>query len=76
MEKLITNQLPAKILKGQRLKYALEQYSNGKFSFGQTARFAEVSLWDLPLLLKKHNIPMNYDLEELDEDLKSLEWKR
>jgi len=72
----VIRRLLAKAIKEWRLGYALEKYSKGEFSFGQAAEFAEVSLWDLPLLLKKHNIPMNYDLEELEEDLKTIGWKR
>lgn len=72
----VIRRLLAKAIKEWRLQYALDRYSEGEFSFGQTAEFAEVSLWDLPLLLKKHNMPMNYDLEELGEDLKTIGWKK
>lgn len=58
-----------------RIKFALDKYSKGEFSFGEAAEFARVSVWDLPELLKKHKIHMNYDLEELDKDLSTLGWK-
>ncbi len=72
----VIRRLLAGAIKEWKIKYALEQYSKGGFSFGQAARFAEISLWDLPLLLKKHGIPMNYDIEELKEDLKTIGWKK
>ncbi|MBI2631422.1 UPF0175 family protein [Candidatus Pacearchaeota archaeon] len=55
--------------------YAIEQYKSGEFSFGQTAKFAGISVWDLPLLLKQKGIHLNYDLEELKNDLKTIKWK-
>ena len=46
--------------------------TKGEFSFGQAANFAEVNIWDLPELLKQNKIPINYDEEELEEDLKTI----
>jgi len=63
-------------MKEWKIKYALEQYAKGDFSFGQAAEFAEVSVWDFPGLLKQNKILINYDEEELEEDLKTLGWKK
>jgi|SRR3989338_8858424 len=68
--------LLAQAIKEWKIEYALEQYSKEKFSFGQAAEFAEVSVWDFPVLLKQHKIPLNYDLEELEKDLKTIGWKK
>ncbi|MDP2925142.1 MAG: UPF0175 family protein [Nanoarchaeota archaeon] len=68
--------LLAGAIKKWKIEYALSQYSKGEFSFGQAVDFAEVSVWDFPELLKKYKIPINYDLEELGEDLKSIGWKK
>ncbi len=54
--------------------YAVEQYKNGEFSFGQAAKFADVSVWDFPSLLKKYNVPLNLNKEEFEEELKTVEW--
>ncbi len=59
-------------IKRWKIEYALKQYSKGGFSFGEAAEFAEVSPWDFPELLKKYKIPLNYDLEELKEDLNTI----
>jgi len=55
---------------------ALEQYKNRNFSFGQLARFLEISVWDVSKLLKENKIPLNYDVREFKRDLKTIEkWK-
>ena len=52
--------------------YAVEQYRQGKFSFGQASKFAEISVWELPQLLKDKKVPLNYSLESLKKDFESL----
>ncbi len=56
-------------------EYALKMYKEGKFSTGQAARFASLSIWKFFDLLKEKKIPVNYDLEELERDLKTINWK-
>jgi len=68
--------LLAGAIKEWKIEYALEQYSKGEFSFGQAAEFAEVSVWDFPELLKKYKVTINYDVEEFEEDLKTIGWKK
>lgn len=72
----LIRKLLAKAMKEWKIQYALEQYKEGEFSFGQLAEFAEVSVWDIPELLKKHKMQVNYDKEELEKDLKFIrKWK-
>jgi len=68
--------LLANALREWRIKFALEKYSEGEFSFGQAAEFANISVWDFPELLKQYKVPINYDVEELEEDLKTIGWKK
>ena len=56
--------------------YALEQYKKGEFSFGQASKFAEVSVWEFPSLLKEKKVLLNYDEEELEADLKAIKWEK
>jgi len=56
--------------------YAIEQYKKGMFSFGQLAEFAEISVWDVPKLLKEKKVHLNYDVEEFKRDLRNIGWKR
>jgi len=68
--------LLAEAINRWRKRYALEQYKNGSFSFGQLARFAGISVWDVPKLLKENKIPLNYDIEEFRADLNTIrKWK-
>ena len=57
-------------------EYALKEYARGSFSFGQAASFAEVSVWDFPMLLKEHNVSLNYDMKELQRELQGIGWKK
>ncbi len=56
--------------------YAVEQYKKGEFSFGQAAKFAGISVWDLPGLLKQKDVHLNYDADELKKDLETIKWKK
>jgi len=56
--------------------YAVEQYKKGEFSFGQLAKFAEISVWDVPAMLKEKKVHLNYDVEEFKRELKNIGWKK
>ena len=72
----VMRRLLAKAITEWKIEYALENYSNWKFSFGQAVKFAEISPWDFPSLLRQKKIPINYDEEELEADLETLKWKK
>ncbi len=55
-----------------RIQKALELYTKGKFSFGQAAKFAKVSVWRFSDLMKEHKVQLNYDLEDLKQDLEAI----
>ena len=59
-----------------RKDYAIEKYKKGDFSFGQLAKFARISVWDVPALLKEKKVYLNYDEEELKRELKNIGWKK
>jgi predicted HTH domain antitoxin len=44
-------------------------YVDGSLSLGKAARLANVSKQDFLDFLADHNIPLNYDVDELEEDL-------
>lgn len=71
MRKLLAN-----AIKEWKIEQALERYKKGELSFGEAVRFAEISPWDFPGLLKQKKICVNYDFEELEEDLKTIKWKK
>ena len=72
----IVRKLLAKAISDWKKEYSIEQYKKGEFSFGQAAKFAEISPWDFPNLLKQNKIPINYDEEELEFELKTIKWKK
>ena len=59
-----------------REQRALEQYQKGIWSTEQAAHYAKVSLWRFFELLKQQGIFLNYDEEELQEDLKVIGWPK
>jgi len=72
----VLRRLLDKSIKEWKKDYAVEKYKQGEFSFGQVASFAEISVWDVPELLKNRQVHLNYDIEEFEKDLKELEWKK
>lgn len=57
-------------------EFSLKLYREGKFSAEQAAKFANVSMWEFFDLLKERKIPINYDLEEFEEEFKYIKWKK
>lgn len=47
-------------------------YSDGSLSLGKAAQIAGISKQDFLDFLASHNIPLNYDVRELDEDLSTV----
>ncbi len=62
----------AKAMQEWRKNYAIENYKKGDFSFGQAAKFAGISAWDFPELLKSRKIPLNLDENDFEDELKTL----
>ncbi|MBI2671458.1 UPF0175 family protein [Candidatus Woesearchaeota archaeon] len=55
---------------------SIRLYKDGKFSGEQAAKFANLSMWEFFDLLKERKIPINYDTEEFEKDLKNIKWKK
>ncbi len=72
----VIRKLLAKAIEEWKKDYAIEMYKKGEFSFGQASKFAEISVWDFPNLLKEKKVLLNLDLEELESDLKTIKWKK
>lgn len=52
---------------------ALRLYDKGLLSFGKARQLSEMPRWDFQELLTKEGIIRHYDVEELEEDLQTLE---
>ena len=55
-----------------RLLVALELYREGRVSLGKAAELAGLSLREFLYELRSRRVPLNYDLEELEEDVKTM----
>ncbi len=61
---------PRKLEDELKLLIALELYREGRVSLGKAAEIAGLSLREFLYELRSRSIPLNYDLEELEQDLK------
>jgi len=56
-----------------KLYLAIELYREGKISLGKAAEIAGVSKWEMMEILASKNIPIQYDVNDLEKDIKTLE---
>ena len=63
------NELPRIV----KLYLATELYREGKVSLGKAAEIAELSKWEMMEILASKGIPLQYDEEDLKEDVETLE---
>jgi len=59
--------------KAVRLYLAIELYREGVVSLGKAAEIAGLSRWEMMELLASKGIPLNYDEDDLSEDIETLE---
>jgi predicted HTH domain antitoxin len=64
---------PAERLARLKSELAIRLYQKGILSFGKARELAQLSKWEFHSLLAQENIERNYDLEELETDLDTLE---
>ncbi len=72
-ELLISFKVPRQHWKNELKKeLAIQLYREGLISFGNARRLAEMSKWDFHDLLGLRKIPRQYDIEDFEEDLKTI----
>ena len=71
--------IPQDVLDSARLtaeeakqELAVSLYANGRLSVGKARELADMSLWSFRHLLAARNIPVHYGLEDLEDDLSTL----
>jgi predicted HTH domain antitoxin len=64
---------PEEVLVRLERELALRRYAKGLLTFGQARRLAGMARWDFRDLLGEEGILRRYDVEELEEDLQTLE---
>jgi predicted HTH domain antitoxin len=55
-----------------KIELAIRLYQKGILGFGKARELAGLNKWQFQEILAKENIPLNYDLEELERDLETL----
>ena len=61
------------IPKAVKLYLAIELYREGKISLGKASEIAGISKEEMMKVLSRKGIPINYDIDDLKEDIKRLE---
>ena len=61
------------IPKAVKLYLAIELYREGKISLGKASEIAGISKEEMMEVLSRKGIPINYDIDDLKEDIKRLE---
>jgi predicted HTH domain antitoxin len=64
---------PSERLSRVQRELAIRLYQKGLLSFGKARELAQMTKWEFHLLLGNEEIERNYDLEELESDLSTLE---
>ena len=54
-----------------RLRKAIGQYTEGSATLPRAAETAGLTVWEMIDALAKRNVPSQYDVEDLEEDLKA-----
>lgn len=52
---------------------ALESYRHESLSLGQVAEMLDLSIDEANAFLKKHRVPLNYTLEDMERDERTVE---
>lgn len=53
--------------------YAIEGYRQERMSLGRVAELLELTIDETHAFLKEHNVPLNYDEEDLARDRRTIE---
>ncbi len=67
--KLPTEEIPARL----KRELAVRLYQKGLLSFGKARRLSGMTRWDFHDVLGEEDVSRRYDVQELEEDLKTLE---
>ncbi len=67
--KLPTEEIPARL----KRELAVRLYQKGLLSFGKARRLSGITRWDFHDVLEEEGVSRRYDVQELEEDLKTLE---
>lgn len=55
-----------------RVELAIRLYQKGILGFGKARELSGMNKWLFQEFLSKENVPMNYDIDELEKDLETI----
>jgi predicted HTH domain antitoxin len=67
----VLRKLLVKAIREWKMEYAARQYAENKLTLERAAMDANVSVREMMEYLKQKKIPLQYDLEDLEEDMKA-----
>ena len=65
--------LLSKAIQQWKLEHYVRQYGDGKLTLARAAREAGVSLWEMMDYARARKVPVQYDLEDLQRDVKTIQ---
>ena len=68
----VIRRLLNKVIPEWKLDHALKSYQDKKISIGKAAELSSISILEFMEKLSQHKISINYDLEDLENDLKTV----
>ena len=79
MDQVVAIQVPREVLHAARMtaeelrrELALHLFQQGKLSFGKAREMSEMTVWAFQQLLGSRGIPVHYDVQDYEQDLKTL----
>ena len=80
MADTVSIEIPREVLHAARMstddlrtELAVSLFQRGKLSFGKARELAGMNFWAFQQLLSSRSIPVHYDVEEFEADLKTLQ---
>ena len=80
MENSVLLEIPRDVLRATRMtvkelrcELAIQLFQQGRLSFGKARQMAEMNVWDFQQLLGSRSIPVHYDIEEYEADLRTIQ---
>ncbi|MCY3737362.1 MAG: UPF0175 family protein [Gemmatimonadaceae bacterium] len=64
--------LLSKAIQQWKLEHYVRQYGDGKLTLARAAREAGVSLWEMMDYARARKVPVQYDLEDLQRDVRTI----
>ena len=79
MPSTISIEIPREVVHAVRMtprelkrELAIHLYEQGKLSFGKAREMAGMTVWEFQQLLGTRRIPVQYDIEDYEEDISTL----